>query len=307
MRSQTSGHFPQVRFSDGQKWLFNPVLKKRFANRPEERVRLQYVDFLLHQTSISHNRIGFETPVRAESAENTLRADLVLYNREMGVHTLIECKSGRITLNEKTAEQAARYNQSLKAPHLMITNGHEDYWFKNDGNTVLALQDNPIKTVKQSHNAAESPGYWIDRGFLDSSLSQDTLNAVSRFLKSFFTEPKDAIFSYLTLPDDIAPVSLNHYYRIYTVNSGQSLAICTVSSPASRTLLSVIMNRDGKNRGILWVPVKDLLSADTTEAVCLTPAGTRNVSIPASFGSLIDSLSGSSIEKFINHLINFFD
>lgn len=307
MRSQTSGHFPQIRFSDGQKWLFNPVLKKRFANRPEERVRLQYVDFLLHQTGISHNRIGFETPVRAESAENTLRADLVLYTREMDVLALIECKSGRITLNEKTAEQAARYNQSLKAPYLMITNGHEDYWYKNDDNTVLALQDNPIKTVKQNHNAAESPEYWIDRGFLDSSLSQDASNAVSTFLKSFFTDPKDAVFSYLTLPDDIASASLDHYYRIYTVNSVQSLAISTVSAPASSTLLTVIMNEAGKNRGILWVPVRDLLSGDTSEAVCLTPAGTRNVTIPDSFSTLIDSLSGASFEKFINHLINFFD
>lgn len=307
MRSQTSGHFPQVRFSDGQKWLFNPVLKKRFANRPEERVRLQYVDFLLHQTNISHNRIGFETPVRAKSAENTLRADLVLYTREMNTHTLIECKSGRITLNEKTAEQAARYNHSLKAPYLMITNGHEDYWYKNKGGTVSPLQDNPIELVKEADDAAKSPQYWIDRGFMDISLSQDASARISRFLKSFFRDPKDAVYSYLNLPADIAPISLDHYYRIYAVSSTQSLAISTVGSTAHSTLFSVIMNRGGKNRGILWIPVRDLLSGEAAEATLLTPKGTQDVAIPGNFGLPIDSHSGSSVEKFINQLINFFD
>lgn len=307
MRSQTSGHFPQIRFLDGQKWLFNPVLKKRFANRPEERVRLQYVDFLLYQSNISHNRIGFETPVRADSAENTLRADLVLYTREMNAHTLIECKSGRITLNEKTAEQAARYNQSLKATYLMITNGHEDYWYKNNDDKVSPLQHNPIELVEEANNAAQNPQYWTDRGFIDTSLSKDASARITKFLKSFFNDPKDAVFSYLTLPDDIAPASLDHYYRLYKVNSNQSLAISTVSSPASPTLLSVLMNEDGKNRGILWIPVRDLLSGEAAEATLLTPKGTQDVAIPGNFGLPIDSVSGPSVEKFINQLINFFD
>lgn len=307
MKSQTIGHFPQVRFADGQKWLFNPVLKKRFANRPEERIRLQYVDFLLHQTNISHSRIGIEAPVRAESSENTLRADLVLYTREMSAHTLIECKSERIKLNDKTAEQAARYNQSLKAEFLMITNGHEDYWYKNEDNSVVPLKKNPIETVKKTGETVYGSKYWIDRGFLDTSLPKKNTGAVSGFLNSMFMDSDDAAISYLTLPTDIAPILLDHYYRIYTVNSGQSLAVSTIRAQPDQTVLSVMMNKEGKNRGILWVPLRDLLLGESAEAVCLTPTGTRNFAIPDKFGSLIDHLSESSFEKFINHLINFFD
>lgn len=307
MRSQTIGHFPQVRFLNGRRWLFNPILKKRFANLPEERVRLQYVDFLLHQTNISRTRIGFETPVRAESATNTLRADLVLYNREMKPHMLIECKSGRIKLNEKTAEQAARYNQTLQAKFVMITNGREDFWYENEKSTVIPLQKNPIETVNVSADAASIPGYWIDRGFTDASLPKKYSGAASRFLKSIFTISPNETHSYLTLPTDIAPISLDHYYRIYSVDSAQTLAISMVSAPNDQTVLSVIMNRNRKNQGVLWVPLRDLLSDTSIKATLVSPANTRNISLPDDFSSLIDQLSDADFKKFINHLINFFD
>jgi hypothetical protein len=82
MKSIAIHHFPLIIPQPGEKYLYNPVLKKRFKNRPEERVRLRWVEYLLHQTEWPKSRIGFEAPVSLPQEENTLRADLVLYNRD---------------------------------------------------------------------------------------------------------------------------------------------------------------------------------------------------------------------------------
>src|SRR6056297_1224511 len=211
MKSKTSGHYPLIRFSDGQKWLFNPILKKRFANRPEERVRLQYVEYLLRETAITKNRIGFEALVKAYSRDNSLRADLVIFDEKISPMALIECKSGRIKLDGKTAEQAARYNLTLQADYLMITNGLQDFWYKRHGQSVASINSHPF-----DHNTAppRSPEYWNDRGFMEESLSADIQKTASTFLDAVFGGSDKTTISYLNLPSDIAPIPLNHYYRI---------------------------------------------------------------------------------------------
>ncbi|HMB41744.1 MAG TPA: type I restriction enzyme HsdR N-terminal domain-containing protein, partial [Balneolaceae bacterium] len=136
MKSASLYHFPQVIIEDGQKWLFNPVLKKRFKNRPEERVRLQWVDFLLNQTDWNKNRIGFETPVQLRREDRALRADLLLYSDDVAPYALIECKSDQIKLSDSTAVQAARYNSLLHAPYIILTNGREDLVYKVEDGTA---------------------------------------------------------------------------------------------------------------------------------------------------------------------------
>ena len=179
MNHNTTGHFPQFRFQDGKKWLFNPILKTRFANRPEERVRLQYVEFLLRETTVTKNRIGFEALVKAYARDNSLRADLVIYNQEISPVALIECKSERIKLNEKTAEQAARYNLTLQADYLMITNGHNDFWYKRDDKSVSYLQNHPFTMVKEPASSPRTAAYWTNRGFLDSTLPESLRDCIT--------------------------------------------------------------------------------------------------------------------------------
>lgn len=50
------------------------------------------------------------------------RYDLVAYNKEFKPYILMECKSENVKLNQKSFDQAARYNIALKAPFLIITN-----------------------------------------------------------------------------------------------------------------------------------------------------------------------------------------
>lgn len=307
MRSKVNGHFPQVRFSGGKKWLYNPVLKKRFANRPEERVRLQYVEFLLHQTTVSKSRIGFEAPVKTDSAENTLRADLVIYDQNMRPSVLIECKSGRIKLNAKTAEQTARYNRTLKADFLMITNGIDDFWYRREGQTVSPLQQHPFELKKEKSKSTYTPDYWIKRGFLNSSISEHIGKSAGKFLNSFFTPSESTPITYLNLPPDISPVLLDHYYRILQADSGNSIAISFIAGSSNQTVMTAVLNRDGQNQGVLWIPVTELFESTRAEATRLTPGGTSLVPLPEDVRPLFASPSQPNIKKTVNHLINLFD
>ena len=302
MKSKTSGHYPLIRFSDEQKWLFNPILKKRFANRPEERVRLQYVEYLLRETAITKNRIGFEALVKAYSRDNSLRADLVIFDEEISPMALIECKSGRIKLDGKTAEQAARYNLTLQADYLMITNGLQDFWYRCNGQTVASIQSDPF-----NHNPAppRSSVYWKDRGFIDDSLPSNVKEVASMFLDAAFSGRDNTTISYLNLPSDIAPIPLNHYYRIAQIENNQ-LAFSIVAAPG-QTLFAAMLNRDGQNQGVIWIPLEDIIESDNTTLHRLKPEGESDIEFPPEIRELFRAPSETHLKKLAKQLINLFD
>lgn len=306
MQSHAIGHFPQVRFDDGQKWLFNPVLKKRFSYRPEERVRLQYVEFLLRETAITKNRIGFEALVKAYSRDSSLRADLVIYSQDVSPMALIECKSGRIKLSEKTAEQAARYNLTLQADFLMITNGQNDFWYKREGQSVSAVQDHPFRVKNEMAAISRTADYWTERGFLDSTLKRDVAKTASTFLNSAFNRDELSTPSFLNLPSDISPVPLNHFYRIEQYDSGDQLAF-TLAASESDTILAAMLNRDGQNKGVVWISLPEFLKSHRPAARRLTPQGETEVTIPEEAVRFFKRPSATATKKFGNHLIILFD
>ena len=302
MKSKTTGHYPLIRFSDGQKWLFNPILKKRFANRPEERVRLQYVEYLLRETSITKNRIGFEALVKAYARDNSLRADLVIFDEEISPMALIECKSGRIKLDGKTAEQAARYNLTLQADYLMITNGLQDFWYRRDGQSVASIDSHPF-----DHDTAprRSPEYWEERGFMDESLSANIQKTACTFLDAAFGGNDNSTISYLNLPSDIAPIPLNHYYRIEQVENDQ-LAFSVVSAPG-QTLFAAVLNRDGQNHGVIWTPLENIFETDSSTVHRLTPESKSDIDLPPDISELFKAPSEAHLKKLTKQLIKLFD
>lgn len=304
MRSHSYGHYPQVRFSEGQKWLFNPVLKKRFANRPEERVRLQYVEYLLRETTLTKNRIGFEALVKAYARDNSLRADLVIFDKDISPLALIECKSESVQLTGKTAEQTARYNLTLQADYLMITNGKQDFWYRRNGQSVAPVESHPFESASAPTLTSD---YWKERGFLDAGLSEDILLIASRFLSTTFEKKPESVanITYLNLPSDIAPIPLSHFYRIGKDENNQ-LAFSLVAAPG-QTLFTAMLNRDGQNRGIITIPFTELIESEEAVAQILLPEKVTAATIPAEVTDPFRNPSVKTIKKLIKHLIKLFD
>ena len=58
----------------------------------------------------------------------TKRVDVVVFNNDGSIYLLVECKAPEIKITQQTFDQIARYNLSLNAQLLMVTNGLTHYY-----------------------------------------------------------------------------------------------------------------------------------------------------------------------------------
>lgn len=136
--SITFNQFPQVVWRSGEKKLWNPIHRKTLKTRPEERVRLQIVEYLI-RNGWSKHRISTEEKIRSAQMDDGKRSDLICYTQEFNPHLLVECKAENIKLSTETALQIAQYNRQIEAPFLLLTNGLLDFWYSIDDKTLYNL------------------------------------------------------------------------------------------------------------------------------------------------------------------------
>lgn len=106
-------------------FVFDPIRKKEVCLTPEELLRQLILLYLLEEKKYPAHRIRSEVAIQFNGL--TRRCDLVVFDVELKPWLLIECKSPKIALSQKTFEQAARYNLRLRAPFLAVTNGLATY------------------------------------------------------------------------------------------------------------------------------------------------------------------------------------
>jgi len=226
MGSLITNHFPIVRFENGVRKWFNPVTRTRAADRPEERVRLRMIEYLVREAGFSANRMSTEPPVPMQSTDHAGRADILCFDEFHRPLLLVECKAESVKLTEQTAVQAARYNRQIRAPYILLTNGVRDLLFamQEDGHTryvndfasVFPLTNEaertdlaPAKAVNTGTIRAAASGitpgnaanpsprpllYWQERGLWFTNPRQDTPSlpeerTLATFLTRFWTTP----------------------------------------------------------------------------------------------------------------------
>ena len=200
MKSAVTSHFPPVVFHKGKRMLWNRLRKQPLANRPEERVRLRFMDHLILDCRWPASRIASESPVENPKGMHRLRADLICYDRQMKPLLLVECKSEAVSLNEDAALQIARYNRQVGARWGCLTNGSVDRWYKFNSNRAVPLKCSPLQ---EEHTAQSSqgpdrtdvaerdyeyrldPDYWRARGFLGSKLPEEFSNDLADYLSTW--------------------------------------------------------------------------------------------------------------------------
>ena len=60
------------------------------------------------------------------------RYDIVVFNTDGSIKLIVECKAPKIKISQDTFDQIARYNLTLNADYLMVTNGINHYYCKMD-------------------------------------------------------------------------------------------------------------------------------------------------------------------------------
>lgn len=259
MDSIATHHFPVFVWEGNQKWLFNPVLKKRLVNRPEERIRLRWLEYLIHQSGLKKSRIGFETPIQLEHLKNSVRADIVVYTDELSPEIVVECKSENIPLTDKTAEQAARYNSGLNASYVVLTNGVKDFWFQKK-NQSIAKSDSPLNEINELEDLQNSSDYWVKRGFYSPSSDPGIQNWCSKVLPIFWNDDLEWQKRYLNFKLSFLPLPMDHYYKVHTFDEEVKMAVGFMGAPGSESYLCAILNKSGTNSDVLTINLDWLMN-----------------------------------------------
>lgn len=145
-------NFPNYQFrfknSENKVAIFDQIRKKFIILTPEEWVRQHVIQFLLIDKNYPISLINVEKVLKVNGLRK--RYDVVVYNPDGSIFILIECKAPEIKTSQSTFDQIARYNMSMKAHYLMVTNGLNHYFCQMDyeNEKYQFLTDLPLYKIR---------------------------------------------------------------------------------------------------------------------------------------------------------------
>lgn len=101
--------------------IFDIIRKKHVVLTPEEWVRQHFVHLMIDHFKYPKSLIKLESGHSYNDLKK--RTDIIVYDRNGEPFLLVECKAPSVKLTDKTFQQVSTYNQTIKAPHIVITNG----------------------------------------------------------------------------------------------------------------------------------------------------------------------------------------
>ena len=113
-----------------QPTVFDTLRRKYVALTPEEWVRQHFVHFLIGEKGYPPTLLANEVSLKV--GEKKLRADTVLYDRDLRPRMIVEYKAPTIALTQKVFEQIATYNLLLHVDFIVVSNGLEHYCCRMD-------------------------------------------------------------------------------------------------------------------------------------------------------------------------------
>ncbi|UFH34790.1 type I restriction enzyme HsdR N-terminal domain-containing protein [Flavobacterium acetivorans] len=116
--------------SENKVSIFDEIRKKFIILTPEEWVRQHVVQFLIEEKKYPKSLINVEKVLKVNGLKK--RYDVVVFKPDGSIFVLIECKAPEIKIAQATFDQIARYNMTLNAQFLMVTNGLNHYFCQMD-------------------------------------------------------------------------------------------------------------------------------------------------------------------------------
>lgn len=109
----------------GQIFIFDEFRGKWLKLTPEEWVRQNFIRYLTEHKGFPACLIALEKKVDVNGLSQ--RFDLLVYNRQGAPLLVAEFKSPAIRVSQQAFDQAVRYNNELKAPYVVVSNGLAHY------------------------------------------------------------------------------------------------------------------------------------------------------------------------------------
>ena len=108
---------------------------------PEEWVRQNVISFLNLNLKIPISHISVEKGFKVNKLKK--RFDIIVYDDYGKIKILVECKSPKISLNQKALDQLIVYNMEIKSKFLMLTNGLNHFFVKFDDKKFSIINNLP--------------------------------------------------------------------------------------------------------------------------------------------------------------------
>lgn len=109
---------------------------------PEEWVRQNIISYLHNDLKVPISHIAVEKGFKVNGLDK--RFDIVVFDRLGNISILIECKSHKIKLNQKSLDQLIVYNMELNAPYLMLSNGLKHIFINYQNNNFEIIENIPL-------------------------------------------------------------------------------------------------------------------------------------------------------------------
>ena len=117
--------------SEGKKVVFDDIRKRWVTLAPEEWVRQNFVQYLIHHKGYPGSLIGIEVTFKMNSL--TRRADILVYNRVGNPVLIVECKAPDVKIDNNVFDQIVAYNRKFRLRYIVVTNGIKHYACVNEG------------------------------------------------------------------------------------------------------------------------------------------------------------------------------
>lgn len=132
---------PKIKEEQGKELIFDEIRKRWVVLTPEEWVRQNFLQYLIHIKKYSASLIAVEKEIKL--GELKKRFDIVVYDKQTKPWMIIECKEMNVALDKTVLDQVLRYNITLQVPHLVITNGSYCMAISFEKNTMTEMEALP--------------------------------------------------------------------------------------------------------------------------------------------------------------------
>jgi hypothetical protein len=120
----------RIEVKNGKQVIFDDNRRKWLTLTPEEWVRQHFMRFLATEKKFPKPLMAIEKKVLINGLSQ--RFDLLVYDRTGNPLLIAEFKSPDVPIDQTTFNQASRYNDVLRAPYFLISNGMVHFVCKLD-------------------------------------------------------------------------------------------------------------------------------------------------------------------------------
>ncbi|MDX8339265.1 type I restriction enzyme HsdR N-terminal domain-containing protein [Draconibacterium sp. IB214405] len=106
-------------------FIFDSIRKKFVVLTPEEWVRQNFIQYLIHEKSYPQNLMAVEKQIKVNQQQR--RFDLLIYQRNGNPHLIAEFKAPNVKITQNAFDQVVRYNMALRVERVVVSNGLQHF------------------------------------------------------------------------------------------------------------------------------------------------------------------------------------